>query len=85
MLLGNAAEVTVRNAELEGVADRIELTTGDLRALPFEADDFDLVVSSLAIHNIKSPTQRERRSTRRCGCSGRSSPTSARPRNTAGG
>src|SRR5262249_55537952 len=49
---GNALEVTRRNAELEGVADRIELATGDMRALPFPDAAFDVIVSSLAIHNI---------------------------------
>src|ERR1051325_11998178 len=33
---GNSAEATQRNAVAEGVADRVELHTGDLRALPFE-------------------------------------------------
>lgn len=50
---GNREEVTRRNAELEGVADRVELHTGDMTAMPFEAGSFDVVVSSLAIHNIK--------------------------------
>jgi len=49
---GNAIEVTRRNAQLEGVADRVELRTGDMRALPFEDQSFDIVLSSLAIHNI---------------------------------
>jgi ubiquinone/menaquinone biosynthesis C-methylase UbiE len=49
---GNSAEATQRNAVAEGVADRVELHTGDLRALPFEDNRFDVVVSSLAIHNI---------------------------------
>ena len=49
---GNCAEATRRNAVAEGVADRVELHTADMRALPFEDDSFDVVVSSLAIHNI---------------------------------
>jgi SAM-dependent methyltransferase len=49
---GNALEVTARNADLEGVADRVELRTGDMRALPFDDESFDIVLSSLAIHNI---------------------------------
>jgi arsenite methyltransferase len=55
---GNALKVTTRNAELEGVADRVELRTGDMRALPFEDDSFDVVLSSLAIHNIPDPAGR---------------------------
>ena len=49
---GNSPEATGRNAEAEGVADRIELRTGDMRAMPFPDGSFDLVISSLAIHNI---------------------------------
>jgi len=55
---GNALEVTARNAELEGVADRVELRTGDMRALPFEDESFDVVLSSLAIHNIPEAAAR---------------------------
>jgi SAM-dependent methyltransferase len=49
---GNDPEATRRNAQAEGVADRIEIVTGDMTELPFEDESFDLVVSSLAIHNI---------------------------------
>jgi ubiquinone/menaquinone biosynthesis C-methylase UbiE len=49
---GNAPDVTMRNAALEGVSDRIEVRTGDMRALPLPDATFDVVVSSLAIHNI---------------------------------
>src|SRR5262252_3151581 len=49
---GNRLEVTRRNAELEGVAERVELHTGDMRAMPFADASVDVVVSSLAIHNI---------------------------------
>jgi arsenite methyltransferase len=55
---GNAREVTVRNASLEGVRDRVDIETGDMRALPFPDATFDLVVSSLAIHNIRSNADR---------------------------
>jgi len=49
---GNAPEVTRTNAAIEGVQDRVEIRTADMRALPFADATFDLVVSSLAIHNI---------------------------------
>src|SRR5262245_53040523 len=55
---GNAETATQRNAEAEGVADRIELRTGDMTAMPFDDAEFDVVVSSLAIHNIKGATGR---------------------------
>lgn len=56
---GNSAEAARRNAAAEGVADRIELHDGDMTALPFEDNRFDLVLSSLAIHNIKGSVGRE--------------------------
>jgi SAM-dependent methyltransferase len=57
---GNARDVTVHNATLEGVLDRVDVETGDMRALPFPDASFDLVVSSLAIHNIRSNRERRR-------------------------
>ncbi len=57
---GNAAEATRRNALAEGVADRVELHTGDMTALPFEDNSFDVVLSSLAIHNIRENAGREK-------------------------
>ena len=56
---GNAREVTLRNASLEGVGDRVEIKTGDMRALPYPDATFELVVSSLAIHNIRSRADRK--------------------------
>jgi arsenite methyltransferase len=56
---GNALSVTQHNAEREGVADRVALYTADMRHLPFPDGTFDLVVSSLAIHNIPSPEGRK--------------------------
>ena len=49
---GNSSSATLINAEIEGVKDRIELHTGDMTALPFGDNTFDVIVSSLAIHNI---------------------------------
>ncbi|MEO8809089.1 MAG: class I SAM-dependent methyltransferase, partial [Rhodanobacter sp.] len=57
---GNEISVTARNAEAEGVADRIELKTADMRELPFADDSFDLVVSNVAIHNIADAAGRDR-------------------------
>jgi arsenite methyltransferase len=57
---GNAKDVTLRNASLEGVGDRVHIETGDMRSLPYPDATFDLVVSSLAIHNIRSNADRKR-------------------------
>jgi SAM-dependent methyltransferase len=57
---GNAAEATWRNAVAEGVADRVELHTANMTSLPFEADSFDLVLSNVAIHNVKGRAGREK-------------------------
>ncbi|HEX5011455.1 MAG TPA: class I SAM-dependent methyltransferase [Planctomycetota bacterium] len=57
---GNAREVTERNASLEGVRERVTIETGDMRTLPFPDASFDVVVSSLAIHNIRSDADRRR-------------------------
>jgi arsenite methyltransferase len=49
---GNSMQATLANADAEGVADRIELHTRDMTDLQFSEASFDLVVSSLAIHNL---------------------------------
>jgi arsenite methyltransferase len=55
---GNARDVTRHNASLEGVEDRVTIVTGDMRALPFADESFHVVVSSLAIHNLRSSADR---------------------------
>jgi cyclopropane fatty-acyl-phospholipid synthase-like methyltransferase len=57
---GNAQEATLRNAEVEGVAERVELHTGDMTSLPVQNDRFDLVVSNVAMHNVKGKKARRR-------------------------
>ncbi|WP_433514023.1 class I SAM-dependent methyltransferase [Nonomuraea sp. CA-143628] len=56
---GNAESVTRANAEAEGVSERVDLVTGDMRELPFEDGRFDVIVSSLAIHNIPTAEGRD--------------------------
>jgi SAM-dependent methyltransferase len=48
----NRPEVTEANLRAEGVLERCDVRTGDMLALPFDDASFDLVLSSLAIHNI---------------------------------
>jgi arsenite methyltransferase len=54
----NSQQNTLRNAELEGVADRVEVRTADITELPFGNDSVDVIVSSLVVHNIPSPEAR---------------------------
>jgi arsenite methyltransferase len=55
----NSPQATLANAALENVADRVEVHTADMTALPFADASVDVIVSSLAIHNI--PTREGRR------------------------
>ena len=51
-LSGNSPEATLENARREGVLDRVDVRTGDMRTMPFEDASFDVIVSNVAIHNI---------------------------------
>jgi arsenite methyltransferase len=51
-LSGNSANATLQNAMKEGVMDRVQVYTADARKLPFEDSSFDVILSSMAIHNI---------------------------------
>src|SRR5208283_5346927 len=55
---GNSPEATLRNLEVEGVKERCKVETGNMMEMPFPDASFDVVVSSLAIHNIKGPAGR---------------------------
>ena len=56
---GNTEAAARHNAEVEELADRVDLVTGDMRALPFDDASFDLVVSNLALHNIPGDDDRD--------------------------
>lgn len=60
---GNDPQVTLANARLEKVVDRVEVRSGDMRAIPFPDESIDVVVSSIAIHNITEKAEREQAST----------------------
>lgn len=49
----NSKAATLANAAVEGVAERVEVLDGDMRALPLADASMDAVVASLAIHNIR--------------------------------
>lgn len=48
----NRKDATLTNALAEDVADRVEVRDGDMRKLPFEDSSIDVIVASMAIHNI---------------------------------
>ncbi len=48
----NSQQATLANAAVEGVADRVEVHTADMTELPLADESVDVIVSSLAIHNI---------------------------------
>ena len=57
---GNNPDTTLKNARIEGVSDRVEVKTGDMRKLPFTDKSIDAVMSSLAIHNIPEKSERSK-------------------------
>ena len=57
---GNSPEATAENARREGVSDRVEVITGDMRKMPFPDASFDVVVSNVAIHNVYDREGRSR-------------------------
>jgi len=59
-LAGNRPEAALENARREGVAERVEVRTADMRTIPFLDGTFDAVVSNVAIHNIYDAPERAR-------------------------
>ncbi len=57
---GNHPEETRANARAEGVAERVEVITGDMRSLPLADSSVDDLVASLSIHNIPEQAGRAR-------------------------
>jgi arsenite methyltransferase len=59
-LSGNAMEKTLRNADLEGVRNKIDVLSGDASAMKFPDASFDVVMSNLCIHNIPTREGRDK-------------------------
>ena len=57
-LSGNKAEATIENARREGVAERVEVKTADMRKIPLPDASIDVVVSRAAIHNLYDAADR---------------------------
>jgi len=58
-LSANNMAATQENAELEGVADRVELKTASATRMNFDNEGFDVVLSNLCIHNIDDSVGRD--------------------------
>jgi arsenite methyltransferase len=55
----NAPEGALNNARIEGVLEKIEIQTADMRSLPFADHSFDVIVSHWVVHNLDSKTDRD--------------------------
>ena len=56
----NNPSATQTNAQIEGVADRVEVKTADMRELPFPENHFDVVTSNWAVHNLEAEIDRQK-------------------------
>ena len=56
----NNPQTSLLNAKLEGVEDRVEVKTADMRNLPFDEHSVDIIMASMAIHNVKSKIGRQK-------------------------
>lgn len=59
-LSGNSGESAMANAKAEGVADKIRVENGDMRRLPYPPNSYDVVLSSLAVHNLGEALDRDK-------------------------
>ena len=59
-LSGNALEKTLKNAEIEGVRDKVDVQSGDAAVMNFSDNSFDVVLSNLCLHNIPSRKARDK-------------------------
>jgi arsenite methyltransferase len=57
-LSGNHPDAALENARREGVADRVTISTADMRQIPFPDGHFDVIVSKEAIHNLYQANER---------------------------
>ncbi len=55
----NTPEATLANSASLGLSDRVSVMTGDMLALPFPAERFDVILSAWAVHNLPDPHQRK--------------------------
>jgi SAM-dependent methyltransferase len=58
-LSGNSADAARENAKLEGVSEKVRFENGDARRLVYPEGNFEVVLSSLALHHLHERTERE--------------------------
>lgn len=57
-LSNNTIERAQTNIALADASEKITLITEDMRQLTFKDNQFELIISSMAIHNLKNPADR---------------------------
>lgn len=57
---GGTHEIFWKNAEQEGLIGKVELHNADARDMPFDAEQFDVIVSTFAYHHINGKSQATR-------------------------
>jgi SAM-dependent methyltransferase len=57
-LSGNRPQAAVENARIEGVRERVAVTRGDIRRLPFADASFDVIASNFVVHELNSGAER---------------------------
>lgn len=57
---GNSYDAVMQNAKIEDTECKVEVVNSDMRKMPFHDGYFDIIVSSLAIHNLKNDKEREK-------------------------
>ena len=55
---GTSLERAMRNAEIEGVANKVKFERGDARSIPYPDNYFDIVVASFVIHIIRKEREK---------------------------
>ncbi len=59
-LSGNTKEATLKNTHKEQVENQIKLMDADVRTMPFDDNTFNIIVSSMTIHNIYNKDERKK-------------------------
>ncbi len=59
-LSGNTAEAAAANAKAESVIGRVRIENGDALRLSYQTASYDIVMSSLVLHNLAEAQEREK-------------------------